>query len=295
MRVTFNVLRDGLEAIQTAASNYARAQWKVSSGRQMQAPSDDPAAAQRIVVERSEVATIDAYTRTSDTASGRLTALDSVLGDIVDKLTQATTAATSARGTTATQATRDAAAMALAGARDAIAGDINTIYGGAHLFSGSNVDVPAYVNGGGTWTYQGNNQAVMVDADRDRSVVSTLDGQAILKGGDATDVLSSLDTLIAAVTAGNSAAIGTGIDALGRAFTRAVQAQSQIGSDEASVADGQSRLSTLRLAAMTRLSKDQDANLANAMTDMSQAQTAYEAALGAVGTASRRSLLDYIS
>jgi flagellar hook-associated protein 3 FlgL len=99
---------------------------------------------------------------------------------------------------------------------------------------------------------------------------------------------------VVAVKTGDNAAIGTGIDALTRAFDRAVRAQSRVGTNEQSIGDGQEQLVSLRLASVTRLSKDQDANLAEAITKMSQAQIAYQAALGAVGKANQNSLLDYL-
>jgi flagellin-like hook-associated protein FlgL len=54
------------------------------------------------------------------------------------------------------------------------------------------------------------------------------------------------------------------------------------------------RLEDMRIAAMSRVSKFEDANLAEAISDMSRADSAYRAALGAVSTAARVSLLDYL-
>jgi flagellar hook-associated protein 3 FlgL len=135
---------------------------------------------------------------------------------------------------------------------------------------------------------------VTVDTSPNRTVSLSRDGQAIAKGSDATDVFAVIETLAAAVSAGNDAAVTTGIDALSRAFTRVVKAQSQVGTDESGLADGDVQLGSLRLAATQRLSGDQDVNMAQAITQMSRAQTAYQAALGAVGTASKSSLLDYL-
>ena len=53
MRVTFNQLRDGITQINAAAEEFAQAQWQVSSGLRLRAPSDDPAAAQRSVLDQA--------------------------------------------------------------------------------------------------------------------------------------------------------------------------------------------------------------------------------------------------
>jgi flagellin-like hook-associated protein FlgL len=137
---------------------------------------------------------------------------------------------------------------------------------------------------------------VTLDINTSRSVTLATSGQSILQGSDPQDVLTTLDSLIAAIQAGtNPAAIQSGMDALKRAFDRATHAQTLVGIDEKSVDDTNVRLQGDRTAATTRLSADQDANMAEAMTRMAQAQTTYRAALGAVGTASQMSLMDYLN
>jgi flagellin-like hook-associated protein FlgL len=54
------------------------------------------------------------------------------------------------------------------------------------------------------------------------------------------------------------------------------------------------RLQQMRLSGTERLSKLEEANMAEAITNMTNAEAAYQAALGAVSTATRASLLDYL-
>ena len=51
----------------------------------------------------------------------------------------------------------------------------------------------------------------------------------------------------------------------------------------------------MKRAAETRRSGLEDANLAEAISNMSQSETAHKAALSAVAAANRQSLLDYLS
>ena len=294
MRVTFDLTRDGLGAINVAAEALTKAQEELATGRALRRPSDDPLAAARAVGEHAELGAIDAYSHTVDAASARQAAADSVMSDMIDKITSATATATGAQGTTATQAVRDAAADALQGLRDALLGDVNFKFQGSALFSGSKVDQTSYVLVGSTWTYQGDNTAVQASIDQGRQVDQTWDGQAIFQGGASANVLTVLDDLATAVRAGNNAAIGSGVTALQDAFSRATSAQSRLGADESSIADARSRLSDLRLATETRRSKDEDANLADAATRMNQAQVAYRAALGAVSINNQVSLIDFL-
>lgn len=294
MRVTFNQLRDGLDQINSAAERFTEAQWQVSTGLRNRALSNDPAASQRAVLEQATIDSLDAYTSVSGSASHRLAALDSTLGNIGDKITAALTALQSSIGTTATQPVRDAAAVTFQGLREAIAADINSTLDGTRLFGGTGPNVDPYARVSGTWTYQGTNQAVTVAIGPNRNVAITADGQSILQGSDAADVLSVLDGLATAAQSNDRTTLLAGLDQLKNAFSRANTAQSHVGYDEASVADASDRLTTLRSAATARLSSDRDVNMAEALTRMSQAQTAYQAALGAVAASSKLSLMDYI-
>ena len=64
MRVIYDVLRDGLFAINTASSQLAKAQQQMSSGKRISGAGDDPRGTQQAIAERSTINSIDAYTRT---------------------------------------------------------------------------------------------------------------------------------------------------------------------------------------------------------------------------------------
>ncbi len=294
MRVTFNTAYGGIDYVNTAASQMARARQQVQSGKRLEKASDDPAAMQRAIEGRAEMRGIDTYSRTADSAMAKLTTLDTVLTAVIDKLQQATVAAVSVRGSIATPATREAAALTLEGVRDALVADLNTSMRGAYGFAGTQSTTVPFARVAGSWTYQGDNTPVSVAVGTGRSVEIALDGQALAQGTDSTNVLNELETLIVAVRAGDNPGISSGIDALGRAFNRATRTQTQVGVDEQSIVEGQLQLTASRLAVLTRVSKDEDADLAGAIAEMNRADVAYRAALGAVGTASRTSLLDYL-
>lgn len=295
MRVIFDVLRDGLTAINTASSQLAQAQQVVSTGKRISVPSDDPRGAQQAVLEHATMGGIDAYTQASDAASARLSSADSVLTAFSDKLTTAITTAMAAQGAQADDAARASSAQTILSLRDGLASDLNTSLNGSYLFSGTSAGTVSYAQVGGVWTYQGNADTAKVDIANGRSVSISFNGQSIAQGSDSTDVFSAMDALATAIQNGDNAGISTGIDALQQAFQRAQRAQGLVGSDEQNVDAATTQLSSLRVAADTRRSKLEDANMAQAISQLTQADTAYKAALSAVSTAERESLLDYLS
>jgi flagellar hook-associated protein 3 FlgL len=294
VRIIFDPIRDGLNAIETASSQLAKAQHQLSTGKRVTGAGDDPLAVQQSIGERATIGAIDAYSRASASASSRLAAADNVLTAMSDKLTAVSVAGLSARGDHVDGTARMAAAERVRSLRDALVTDVNASFQGTYLFSGTNVDQPPYVQSGGAWTYQGNNSVARVEVDRGRLVSITFDGQQIIQGTDASDLFTVLDDLATAIEAGDGAAIGTGLAAVERAFTRTQRAIGALGADEQGLDDAAVRLSSLRQAAETRRSTLEDANLAETATRMSQADTAYRAALAAVSTAERQSLLDYL-
>jgi flagellar hook-associated protein 3 FlgL len=294
MRIIYDLVRDGLSAINTAADRLNAARDQVATGRRINSTSDDPLGAEQAIGDRGLVAGLDAYTRARDSASARLAAADSVLSGMTDKITSAIVAGSGVRGTTATASARAAASAAVRGLRDSLAADLNTSFNGSYLFSGTAVDTPAYALVGGVWTYQGDHAATQVEVEKGRLVATTFDGDALARGADSMDLLTALDGLATAIDAGDNDAIGTALGALDRAFDRVLQAQGRLGADERGVDEAAARLSALRLAADTRRSKVEDANVAEAIARLTSADNAYRAALGAVSSAERQSLLDYL-
>jgi flagellar hook-associated protein 3 FlgL len=294
MRVTFNDQNAGVASLQIAAQELSRAQREVSTGRRVNTPSDDPSAARTIVHERSEMAKIDSYKHSADTAAARLSAADTSLSALIDLYSQAESAATAGRGSVATPAARESIAASIRGIRSSVLTSINAQFAGRPLFAGGADTGRAFDGAPGAWTYQGGGAPVQLEVQTDRVVSVTFDGQEILQGADATNILDALDSLADAVAAGDDAGIRAGLASLSSATDRASRAQGRLGADERGVADAVSQLTSLRLASDTRRSQVEDADMAAAITKLSGADTAYRATLAAISREERLTLLDYL-
>lgn len=296
MRVMFNsAFDDGMQALSRASESLADAQRQVASGRRLNRLGDDPLGSAVAVTEHAQLARIDAYSGASDAASYRLGLADAVLSDVITQLMAAQTAALGARGSSATQAQRDAAASQILSMRDALMADINTQVQGAYLFSGSRTGAAPYTAAGaGYSTYQGNTAPLTVDIGASRSVAITFDGGQILQGSDPVHLLDAMTALAAAVSAGDAAGIADGVSALERGFDRATAVQAQVGNGLRSLDDNRAELTAARTQATARVGAVENADLADAASRMTQADTAYRAALAAIATTGRVSLMDYL-
>lgn len=296
MRVTFNSqYRDLQAAIDRSSESLIEAQRQVSSGKRVSKPSDDPTAAASGVAGRNDIARLEQYTGAADSVAARLTVVDTALADMVDKLGQARAAAAGASGSQRTATEREGVALTLEGMRDAILNDLNTSFKGIHVFSGTKSSTQPYVlNPDQTGSYQGCADEAEVDIDNGRAVKVTYDGEAIAKGSDANNVLTVFKNLIDDVRSGNPDGIATGIQALQSAFERVAAVETRVGAQMKTIEDQKGRLSELKLLAQTRLQEVENVDLAEAITTMTQAETAYRAALGAAGKTTSMSLMDFV-
>ena len=296
MRITAATMyRDSQAQIDRAGERLLEYQKQVSSGRRITKPSDDPDGSATAISERSELAAIEQYTRTSDSVASRLTVADTALSDIIDRLSQARVSVVAAKGTPKSPTEREAAAQTLEGARDAILSDLNTSFRGTYLFAGIDSTTPPFVQANGVvQPYQGSTTEVRVDVNETRAVTIGLDGTAITQGGAASDIFSVLDSAIAAARSGDEAGLDRAYADLGAAFDRATNVQTRIGTSLATLEAQQAEFSDRRLTALARVSKLEEANLAEAIMGMTQADQAYRAALGATQKISQLSLMDYL-
>lgn len=296
MRVTFNSqYRDATAAIGEAAERLVEAQRQVSSGRRVSKPSDDPSAASSAVAERAQLAATEQYARAANSTASRLNVTDSVLSNIVETLTAVQSTALRGQGSTKTAAEREAAAQYLEGLRTSLLADFNVTFHGTYIFAGAAATTKPFVETGGVvGPYAGSTTEVSVDISSVRSVAVGFNGEAITRGSDAEDVFAVLDDLIAAVRAGDDAGITTAVAGVARAFDRATTAQTRVGMALQAIETEQRRLQDLKLAATERLSQLEDADMVQAITDMTRADAAYQAALGATARSARLSLIDYL-
>lgn len=297
MRMTnATVYRDATASMERASERLFEFQQQVASGKRINRPSDDPDGVSTSIRERAEVASVEQYTRTSDSVTSRLTVLDSALSDIVDRLTVAQTTIVGAQGSNKSPIERDTAANALESVKKALMADMNTQFRGAYLFAGADsANAPFVMNGNAVSAYQGSALAVEVDLDPMRSVTIGIDGSAITQGTAARDLFATLDSAIAAARAGDEVALGQAANDLRAAFDRATGAQMQVGTHLAAIEALQPQLSDRRLAGKARIAKVEDADLATAVTGMNQAETAYRAALATTNKITQLSLMDYLS
>jgi flagellin-like hook-associated protein FlgL len=171
---------------------------------------------------------------------------------------------------------------------------MNTSYRGMYLFSGGQATTAPFAAGPPISGYQGDGAVQYLEVDRGRAVQVSFDAGAILQGAAPADLIQTLQTLANDVLSGNMTGIDAGLAALGEAFDRVTNAQTGVGLDLSRITNDRTRLDRMQRSADQRRSVAEDANLAESISGMTQADTAHRAALQALANTGRLSLMDYL-
>jgi flagellar hook-associated protein 3 FlgL len=287
MRVTFqSTFRNGLYNANNAAAQVQKRSLEVSSGMKVTKASDDPTAMAAIINEKTQMGNIDSYIKAADSVDSRLSVVDSVLSDMINQISVAQTNGVAGRTTVLNATQRDALATAIEGSRDTILSAVKTKFSGAYLFSGGQSLTAPYTDG---TTYYGDSNVASLTISDGRTVQTTFDGGAII--GDLFDTMTTLAT---AVRAGNLATVDTALATLDAGFDRVQVAQTHVGVDLSRLTEDQTRLSSLRLASDKRRASNEEANMAQSISALTQAETAQQGALSILSVAGRLKLLDYL-
>jgi flagellar hook-associated protein 3 FlgL len=232
--------------------------------------------------QRQTLARSSQHQRNALDARGWLTAADSALISSVDDLTHARTLVVQARNGNLDATGRAAIATELRAVRERLLQAANTRYLGRPVFNGTAVGTSAYDSSG---TYLGDAGAVV------RPIGPVISVQVNWTGAQ---VFGSTDAVAAAVTSGDVAAMGTGLDRLEGATRTIQESLVEVGARMRMVEDVNAQSAQRDLDHRQMLAELEDTDMAQAVIDVKARQFTYEAALGMTGRILGTSLLDHL-
>ncbi len=290
MRVTQSMsYRSFLANVENLNSRLEDASQQVSSGKKLNHLKDSPTGSAELVELRSELSRIDQFRSNSDSSNFVLNATDSVLTSVFNLLTDIFTRGSEAASDTATQATRDTILKEIRGMRDQIFSLANTKLSGRSIFAGSRVTAPAFSISDNTVTYLG---------DEVINTIKISDGVQVTQnvvGSEAfTSVFNTLQDLISAIHAHDSASIKAALGQFSTTFGKLSEFRAKVGVELSKIQSVQLEYDGMESTIKTRQSGVEDANLAEAITQMNQIQTALQASLAAQGAVSKKNLFDFL-
>jgi len=294
MRVAGDMSRNLLFALDNIREQSDQALEQLSTGRRVNAPSDDPAAASGWLAVRSEMAQTDQFARNLSGLRMLISTADSALNGVVSALTRAISLGTQGGSGTVSAEQRQALAEEVGHLQEQVVDLANTSVNGVYLFAGTEVSNKPYAMdplAASGVTYAGNNSAVSVEISKGQVLQTQTPGSEIFNASG-NDVFQALHDLYQALTSGGdvaaaTAAVKSSLEHVSLQRISYGSALAQLDQTEQSLGDAKVQLSA----------REDDlvgADLAEVASRFSRIQTALNAAIQAGGKASQLSLLDFL-
>jgi flagellar hook-associated protein 3 FlgL len=285
-------------------------QTESSTGQRIQNPEDDPSAVQQVLNMQSESSELQQYLSNIDTLQGTATAAGSAVSALQQITSQVADIATSAGAGTISQDDLNAYATEVNQLISQAVSTANTQYNGNYLFGGTIENRTPFVattdsNGQITAVaYQGNISTASAEIAQGvtLSVVSpganttgSGAGGLITDSRTGADLFAHMISLRNDLLTGNVTAItNTDLPSLATDQQNQILYATNINVAEGRLTAATTSAQNQQTSLTTLISNDADADLAQTITSLSQAQYAYQAALQTGATILKQSLLDYL-
>jgi len=291
MRITTDSnYRNLLDDIQRISERMQAAQNQVTSGKKLNRPSDNPSGASDVLRIDTDRALNAQYTDNSATAQSRLQVADSTLDGVQQEAERIRSLGLLAdtNSDTSSISTEE-----IDGLRDQLVSYANTTYDGQFIFAGSQTDSAAFVKAGdGTVTYAGDSQLMKLQVGNVTTLQTQVPGDQVFTSG--VDVFKAVSDLSSAMASGDRNAIRTQIANIEQFLQNVSSVRTQIGGLINEASTTQTALKQSDLTQVAHLSQLQDADLAEALSELSQSQTALQAATAVGARVTSISILDYL-
>jgi flagellar hook-associated protein 3 FlgL len=283
--------RTVLADIQNVQQQLTTTQNKLSSGKQITQPSDDPFGTSRALLYRGELAANTQYQTNTNEATSWLNATDTALSSISSDAGRARDLLLQGANGTLSQTDKDAIADELDQLADSIKTAGNTQYAGNYIFAGTATKTQPFAIGGAD-TYAGNTSTINREIGQSVTMPVNVTGDTVV-----SPVLAAIrQAAVDLRTGGTPGNLGTtDLNALDAATDNISETQAVVGARENRLTAASGRLQQLNVAQSQQLSNVEDADMAQTMIDFSTQSAVYQAALKAGATLIQPSLMNFLT
>ncbi|HUT43295.1 MAG TPA: flagellar hook-associated protein FlgL [Desulfobacterales bacterium] len=296
MRVTNKMMTDTVSAnLFRQANRLLDAQEVVATEKIINRPSDDPIAMGKVLDYRKAISSLNQYQRNVTQGKMWVEHTEVVLDEVNGLLRQAKEIAIAQSEGTSERDDRATAAEQVKNIYDQVMQLANTKLGARYMFAGHQTDtVPFTHDAAYNATYHGDAGEIQIILGENTDLAVNVDGVQVFDNGtDTFDVLRQLkDALENPVY--NQADISNQVQPLVGAGTQVESVRSESATNYTRLELTESQLEILKLNVENMLSRTQDADMAEAIINLKNEETAYETALAAAARVIQPSLINFL-
>lgn len=297
MRVDPNISAILNTGIQNTEQSLNTSIEQLASGQRVAVPSDDPAAAAANLESLASSANVDSYTKNGDAVLSQVQMADSALSSVISELNQAVTLGVQGADGSMNSADRASIATQVQSILSDVVSQANTTFNGTSLFAGTAGVTEAFVADSSSptgYTYQGNSGINAATIGSNLQVSVNIPGDQIFTNPNG-NVLGSLQQLVSALNSGTTSDIGAAVAEVNTAITNVSQQRVIYAGTVNQINSQESYLSQETVSLTAQQQSLTGIDMATAVTNMTQAQTAHTAVLAAAAKVLPTSLLDYLN
>jgi flagellar hook-associated protein 3 FlgL len=284
--------RSVLSDIQDVSSRLAKTHEKLSSGKELTKPSDDPYATGRALQYRAELAQNQQHQKAVDEANAWQNVTDTALSSINDVVLRVRDLAVQAANGSTPDSDRAVIGQEVAQLIDSAKSAANAQYAGRYVLSGTSTLTPPYSTADDA--YHGDAGGISREIGPGVQLSVNVTGDKVM--GDASSgLIKTLRDVQAHLNANDVTALSQDIKSIDAAHDAVVTARTDVGARTNRLDAAQSRLSQLEESTTSLLSNTEDADMAKTLIDASTQQAVYQSALRAGASIVQTSLLDFLS
>lgn len=270
----------------TISEELSKANEIATTGKRINNLSDDPVSLAQSLNIRSTLSNINQMGRNISFGNSWLTASESALTSVQDIISDAKALCVQMANATSGSDQRASAAENVQNMLDEIVSLANTDVAGNYIFAGSKTDTMPFAQDG---TYNGDNNPFSIKISRNSTVEIGNDGQAVFG-----TVFNTLIDLKTALQSNDDGGIQNAIDNLDGHFDDISTKISDVGSKTNRMEIKDNIYQNLNFSNTERLSKIEDADIAEAIMNVKAAELTYQAALASSSEVMTLTLIDYL-
>jgi len=263
---------------------------KISSSKQLNRPSDNPADVRSAVGLNDTLAQLNQYGRNIDMATSKVSAMDTALSSAGDLIQRANELAIEGANGTLDDGQRQAIGAEVSQLTEAMAQDAGAKVGDEYVFSGFRTDrAPYQVTGPGqVGAYQGDHGVMIARVGPASTMQINLAGDTVFQ--PALDALTQLQKDLSS----GQPVQQTTIASINTALQTLTQARATVGARENRLDDAKTSQQALVTSNTALLSQLQDTDMPAAITELTKRQTTYQASLAVTAKVMQTNLLAYL-
>jgi flagellar hook-associated protein 3 FlgL len=294
------LINNMLSNLSTNLNRMSKYQNQLATGKKISLPSDDPIVASRALKLRTDVSEIEQYKRNVDDATSWMEITETTLAQMGEVMHRVRELVVQGSNGTLSPEDLEKTRQEMEQLKIQMTHLANTTYAGRYIFSGYKTDKPLMDENGVFQIDIANSEQIHYEIGIGDDIHINVTGADLFHNGtdaaanDASDLIATFDSLIAALNDGDHVALGAKLDQIDADIDNILRVRSGVGARMNRLELTSNRLEDDLVNFTKLMSKNEDVDIAEAIMNLQNEEYVYRASLSAGAKVIQPSLIDFL-